>query len=400
MTARKVPLPLLWLGACLSVHTCVGHGLAADSAPTPPQPPPYPAQPDNAPPGQPPSPVGPQAHDARAIDTLVAPIALYPDPLIAIILPASTVPWDVTAASDYLVQYGDVSRLAVQPWDPSVRALAHYPTLLQWMSANIAWTRALGLAFEASPADVMDSVQRLRAKAVAAGTLTTTDQQQVLSVNGETVILPAQPDSLYIPAYDPAVVYSDEPNTDFGGPFIGYGEPFDAGAWLSYSIDWSNHRVWSGDRSGWREHRGWRPPHFVGSQAPPGAKPWLPPQAGAGSALVRGGPGPESVPVPRLIPCAPNPPPVRNRPPASAASAELVPKTAAPSAAGNTAKVPGAEGQVAVAPGTPAPAPRAFQPQPAPAPHYSQPAPAPAPAHAAAPAPAPAASSGGREPSK
>ena len=99
------------------------------------------------------------------------PIALYPDPLLALILPASTVPGDISAASAYLVQYGDMTRIDSQPWDPSVRALAHYPAIVTWMAENIEWTQAVGSAFLSSPAEVMASIQRLRARALASGAL-------------------------------------------------------------------------------------------------------------------------------------------------------------------------------------------------------------------------------------
>lgn len=416
MNARKVQLSTLCFGVSLLAQACVQYESAAQQPP-PPEPPPYTADSASAPPGVPPSP---------AIDTLVAPIALYPDPLLAIILPASTVPWEVTAASAYLVQYGDVSRIGGQPWDPSVRALAHYPTLLAWMAANIEWTRALGSAFAASPADVMDSVQRLRARALAAGTLASTSQQQVLSVEGEIVILPGQPDTVYIPAYDPGAVYSDEPYEGFDGPFINFGEAFDVGAWLSYSIDWRHHRVWSGDHNGWHEHRGWQPPHFDPGHGPSGARQWQPRQAAAGGAQVAGA-RTGAVPVPRLMAGAPNPPPARHPSPAkppgqasrSPGGAVPVPRTAATPAERPRLGAPpqvnvGSEKHSGALPegGEPhsaAPELRYDQPQGAiPAPRYNPPPaahPAPPPVHSApppppAPASAPASNSASRDPSK
>ncbi len=244
--------------------------------PPPPQPPPeapaYAPEPAAYSPPQPP----PQSQSESPLDTLLAPIALYPDPLIALILPASTVPWDVSSAADYLVQYGDMTRVDSQPWDPSVRALAHYPSIVSWMAGNIAWTQALGNAFSSAPSDVMDSVQRLRARAVAAGTLASTPQQRVAYDGDQILILPAQPDRVYVPAYDPNVVYSDERDSGYDGPYLYFGEPYPEGLWLSYSFDWRRHRVWEGDRDGWREHEGWTHSDFRDGRAPAGAHAWQP----------------------------------------------------------------------------------------------------------------------------
>jgi hypothetical protein len=112
---------------------------------------------------------------------LLGPIALYPDPLLALILPASTVPEDIRAASAYLVQYADTTRIDSQPWDPSVRALAHYPAgrRMDGRQHRVDAGRRLG-EFLASPAEVMQSIQRLRARALAAGALKSTPQQQVV----------------------------------------------------------------------------------------------------------------------------------------------------------------------------------------------------------------------------
>jgi len=296
------------------------------------------------PPGPPPTP--PQ--DAGAVDapkragvpspydTLVAPIALYPDPLIALILPASTVPSDIAAAAAYLVQYGDMTRIDSQPWDPSVRALAHYPTVITWMADNMDWTQALGAAFLASPAGVMDSVQRLRARALAAGALVSTPQQQVYMDNDEIEIVPAQPDAVYIPVYDESVVYSEDPYYGYGGPFENFGEAYPAGAWLSYAFDWRRHRVWAGAPGTWNGRAGWQPPRFQGDQPPPGARAWHPPDGprrAVPPAIPVHGTG---IPQPRAMPGAPDPPPSHYRMPASApltASAPEgvpVPRTAAP----------------------------------------------------------------------
>jgi hypothetical protein len=133
------------------------------------------------------------------LDQMLAPIALYPDPLIALILPASTDPSDIALAAQYLAANGDPSGIDAQTWDPSVKGLAHYPDVLKWMNDNLDWTRALGAAFAMQPADVMKSVQQLRAKAKASGTLVDTPQQQV-DVEGDDIrIVPTQQDTIYVP---------------------------------------------------------------------------------------------------------------------------------------------------------------------------------------------------------
>jgi hypothetical protein len=210
---------------------------------------------------------------------MLAPIALYPDPLIALILPASTDPSDLSLAAQYLASNGDPSGIDAQPWDPSVKGLAHYPDVLKWMNDNIDWTRALGAAFAMQPSDVMKSVQQLRAKAKAAGTLVDTPQQQV-DIEGDDIrIIPAQQDTIYVPQYDPDVVYGDAPDGD-AGPFITFGVGFPVGAWLGFECNWDDFGIWVGPwHPGWTYRRDWRDPHFGGSRWHPNAR--------GGHALVR-----------------------------------------------------------------------------------------------------------------
>jgi Protein of unknown function (DUF3300) len=306
MTYRKAPLALACIAASLLAQACVQYVPEGEyPPPPPPQPPPYPAPPAASQPAP--------AQDYREVDALMAPIALYPDPLIAIMLPASTLPSEIAAASSYLVQYGDMTRIDSQPWDPSVRALAHYPTVIAWMAQNIAWTEAVGSEFASSPAEAMDSIQRLRARAWAAGTLSSTPQQEVFSDDGAIDILPAQPDELFVPAYDPDVVYPDEPYYGYGGPFMYFGSPFPAGIWLDYAFDWHRHRVWSGFRGRWHDHGGWRAPHFDGDQPPEGARSWHPRHGSPGDAGQGRGAVRAAAPVPRAMPGAPKPPPAHMR---------------------------------------------------------------------------------------
>jgi len=200
-------------------------------------------------------------YTAAQLDQLVAPIALYPDPLVALILPASTVPADLGPAVNYLAVNSDPAGIDSQPWDPSVRALARYPEVLNWMNDNLAWTEALGAAFLQQPADVMKSIQQLRAEALAAGTLVNTPQQQV-DVEGDDIrIIPTQNDTIYVPAYDPSVVYAPPP--DYSGPYLTFGTGYPVGVWLTYQCDWDDFGLWVGPWApGWAYRRDWRQPGF------------------------------------------------------------------------------------------------------------------------------------------
>jgi Protein of unknown function (DUF3300) len=147
------------------------------------------------------------------LEQLVAPIALYPDALVAQILAGSTYPTQIVEADRWLQQNpnlkGDQLMAAVnnQPWDPSVKALTQFPSVLDNMSQNLSWTSSLGDAYFNFQQDVMNAVQSMRAKAQAAGNLKSTAQQTV-STQGQTIIIqPANPQVVYVPTYSPAVVY-------------------------------------------------------------------------------------------------------------------------------------------------------------------------------------------------
>jgi Protein of unknown function (DUF3300) len=200
----------------------------------------------------------------NSIDQLTAPIALYPDPLVALILPASTEPDDVETAAEYVSENGDPTQIENQPWDPSVRGLAHYPTVLQWMAQNPEWTRALGEAFANNSPAVMESIQRLRAMASSAGTLADTPQQDVVDEDGQISIVPAEPDTIYVPSYDPNVVYAGPAYYGYGVPYMSFGIGFSVGFWLGYELDWHRHAIWIGDWRNWRNEHGWSRPVFPG----------------------------------------------------------------------------------------------------------------------------------------
>src|SRR3982074_1359181 len=151
------------------------------------------------------------------LDSLVAPIALYPDPLLAQILAASTYPLEVIQLEQWMKRSPKLKdkaladAVAKQPWDPSVQAMAVFPDVVTRLSENVAWTTDLGNAFLAQQSDVMDAVQRMRAKAQSKGALKTSAQQKVetQNVEGKQVIVveQADPKIVYIPSYDPVVVY-------------------------------------------------------------------------------------------------------------------------------------------------------------------------------------------------
>jgi hypothetical protein len=202
-------------------------------------------------------------YSPEQLDQMLGPIALYPDPLIALILPASTLPSDLAQAANYLAANGAPGGIDAQPWDPSVKGLAHYPDVLKWMNDNLDWTQALGAAFAQQPADVMKSVQQLRAQARAAGTLVDTPQQKVDLEGDDIRIIPSQPDTIYVPEYDPSVVY--ETPVGYSGPFVTFGVGYPAGVWLGYQLDWDDFGIWVGPwNRGWGYNREWRRPGFGG----------------------------------------------------------------------------------------------------------------------------------------
>lgn len=189
----------------------------------------------------------PQLLSSAALDQMLGPIALYPDPLLAQILPAATLPSEIVLADRYINSGGDPNQVAQQGWAPSVQALAEYPALLKWLDDNLAWTTALGQAFLYQQQDVMDSIQRLRAQAQALGNLQSTSQETVVNDEGDIEILPANPEVIYVPVYQPQVVYYQAPT--FGAPYISFGVGLTVGAWLNHDFDWHAHQliVWRGD---------------------------------------------------------------------------------------------------------------------------------------------------------
>jgi len=148
------------------------------------------------------------------LQSLVAPIALYPDALVAQVLGAATFPDQVQAADGWLQQNKSLTGNALmqavdqQPWDPSVKALTQFPSVLDNMAKNLSWTSALGEAYHTQANDVMTAVQTLRAKAYASGNLKSGSQITVTQQSPQTIVIqPANPQVVYVPEYNPAVVY-------------------------------------------------------------------------------------------------------------------------------------------------------------------------------------------------
>jgi uncharacterized protein DUF3300 len=151
---------------------------------------------------------------AEQLQSLVAPIALYPDALVAQILSAATFPDQVALAQNWLLQHKDLtgSKLSKevnkQSWDPAVKALTSFPSVLDNMAKNLAWTSELGEAYHFQAKDVMEAVQALRAKAKAAGNLKSTPQMTVVQQSPTTIVIqPANPQVVYVPTYNPTVIY-------------------------------------------------------------------------------------------------------------------------------------------------------------------------------------------------
>jgi hypothetical protein len=206
------------------------------------------------------------------IEQLVAPIALYPDDLLSQVLMASTYPLEVVEAARWSSENPKVTGKALedamqkQDWDPSVKALTAVPQTLQMMNDRLSWTQDLGDAFLAQQTNVLDAVQRLRARADSAGNLKSTQQQTVRRVNRPAnvsaaggapayayEIAPTTPDEYYVPVYDPGIVYGAWPYADYypfywyppgwGGGWFGFGAGILAGAAIWGGVNWWNRNV-------------------------------------------------------------------------------------------------------------------------------------------------------------
>ena len=198
------------------------------------------------------------------LQQLVAPIALYPDSLVAQILAASTFPEQVVEADRWVQSHpdlkGDALAQAVdqEPWDPSVKALAAFPSVLGNMDKNLSWTSSLGDAYYNEQQGVMDAVQVMRRRAQQAGNLNSTSQQNITTEASVIQIVPVNPEIVYVPAYDPWIVYGTPlvawpgwypyPGIWYGGPALYFGPGFGIGYFGGYGWGWSH---WGFD---WHDH--------------------------------------------------------------------------------------------------------------------------------------------------
>jgi len=248
---RQIAISLLLtlLPATLQLSACA-HSKAAQATPPPPttQAAPYAEQ------------------NPDQLQQLVAPIAMYPDSLVAQILAASTFPDQVVEADRWLqanpALKADALAKAVdqQPWDASVKALTAFPDVLGNMDKNLSWTSSLGDAYYNQQPNVMEAIQTMRQRAEQAGTLKSTPQQTVNAQDSSIVIQPADPEIVYVPAYDPWIAYGDPivewpgwypyPGIWFDGPYLSFGVGFGIGffggfgwGWPHWGCDWHGHYV-------------------------------------------------------------------------------------------------------------------------------------------------------------
>ena len=283
----------------------------------------------------------------KDLDALVAPIALYPDALLAQILGAATYPDQVAEADTFLkANYelkGDalMNAMDAKPWDPSVQALVQFPSVLDMLAKNIEWTSALGDAAANQQGDVMSAVQRMRTKAYAAGNLKSGEQVKVVKEEPDVIVIqPANPQVVYVPTYNPAVVYGAPVVTpgysagdvaaaaliSFGagvaigaatrGPSCGWG-------YYSWGMNWNSRVVycgggayygnpywWGGYYPGY--YPGYRPPYYPPPRPPRPPPPgWRPPPPPPATRPPRPTPLPSPAPG---RPVQPLPPPQPGRP--------------------------------------------------------------------------------------
>ncbi len=191
------------------------------------------------------------------LNEILGPVALYPDPLLAQVLPAATYPLEVVEAARLIKDESDFDKIDNQDWDPSVKAIARYPSVLKTMSEDLQWTQKVGQAFLDQQEEVMSTVQDLRQKAQANGHLKTTKQQVVKVVEKQIEIVPAEPEVIYVPVYSPRIVYY-RPWWYYPEPVISFGIGWHIGAWLDIGFYWPHHHVYyCGPRywyGGWYVH--------------------------------------------------------------------------------------------------------------------------------------------------
>jgi uncharacterized membrane protein YgcG len=219
---------------------------------------------------QPPLQASPQTPEQ--LQQLVAPIALYPDALVAQVLASSTYPDQIVEADRWIQQHPDLEgeqlgkEVDKQPWDPSVKALAEFPSVLANMDKNLSWTSSLGDAYVNQSADVMNAVQVMRKRAQQAGNLASTDQEKVSDEGQNVVIEPTDPEVVYVPEYDPWLVYGGPvvawpgwywyPGLYLNGPGLAFGLGFGIGFFGGFGWGWG-HWGWDWHHGVLFDHHGW-----------------------------------------------------------------------------------------------------------------------------------------------
>ncbi|MDD2709441.1 MAG: DUF3300 domain-containing protein [Verrucomicrobiae bacterium] len=261
-----------------------------------------------------PPPSAPAKRSAADLQKLVSSIALYSDPLVAVILPASAYPLEIVQAARFVKDPNNLSKLDAQPWDDNVKAVARFPSIIQKMNDDLSWTIELGQAFINQQKDVMDAIQAMRGKAYGAGSLRTTPQQtvtvtnvvyqqvsaspQIVYVTNTVVqVQPAQKEIVYVPQYDPTIVYASPPpnqSEQAMNSLLTFGMGMAMGAVLCNSCNWHGGVVYVGPYNpppppppppppNPPPHHQPSPPHPPQPPQPPhppgpGPKPWQPDQ--------------------------------------------------------------------------------------------------------------------------
>jgi hypothetical protein len=219
--------------------------------------------------GQPPAPAAKQS--AQELQQLVAPIALYPDALVAQILAASTYPTQIVEAERWMQRNSKLKgeelakQVDKQDWDPSVKAMAQFPSVLENMDKNLSWTSSLGEAYVSQPEDVTNAVQTLREEARKSGHLDSNEQEKVTTQGNTIVIEPVNPQVVYVPAYDPWLVYGAPivaypgwypvPGIFWGGIGLSFGIGFGIGFFGGFGWGWGHWGYdWHGGRGSFDHH--------------------------------------------------------------------------------------------------------------------------------------------------
>ncbi len=334
----------------------------------------------------PPAPSGQMLTPAQ-LDQALGPIALYPDPLVAQLLPACMQPAQIAVAYSYISSGGDPNGIDQQNWDSTVKAVVRYPDVLKMLNDNMAWATELGQAYLNQPTDVMNSIQRLRAQAQQLGNLQNLPQDNVVSDEGQIEILPSDPDMIYVPTYDPSLVFY---TPCYGRPFITFGVGFRIGLWLDHDFDWHGRRLIAWDHAHPRPANWWREAPAARRTVIARAPVWHPPARVVTHTTVYGRgdrgyapPQREVKPVARPVETRPAPRPVEVHPaprpvehPAPARPVETHPTPARP------AEVHAAPARPTVFPNETTRETREASSRGATSRGVSRPAPAPAPSHA------------------